>query len=273
MLDHGQLGPPTPAAQTPASSRRPSIAQIQMTTRSRLGSMNDTRPRRPSGLADSLSMSSLTMEEGNEDTPRSPTSSTQQPLRYSPSNDGIRRPSGPLRPFTNLPRGVLESLSMSALDDTEDESEEGAGDKSPQSSGAEQIPSSRQASLSMEAAAWLGRRLSDAVLAMTPDTLSPTDEEPANLDSAEHADQLPEESTTHFGSSGDLVAQLYANPKLAALRSPMGMKPILASTSKPQIQMSPPILANPKCSGYFLEPVGIRVHALEARSDDALIHR
>jgi len=69
-----------------------------------------------------------------------------------------------------------------------------------------------------------------------------------------------------FSHGSDLVAQLYANPKLAALRqtpSTLSMSPLgSASTSGSgggnpffKATFSPPILANPKCSGYFVEPM------------------
>jgi dual specificity phosphatase 12 len=60
----------------------------------------------------------------------------------------------------------------------------------------------------------------------------------------------------------DLAAQLHANPKLAALRSPGGlsMTPMTPLQAAPKAidksSISPPILMNPKCSGYFVEPVG-----------------
>jgi len=60
----------------------------------------------------------------------------------------------------------------------------------------------------------------------------------------------------------DLAAQLQANPKLAALRSPGGlsMTPMTPLQAAPKTidksSISPPILMNPKCSGYFVEPVG-----------------
>jgi dual specificity phosphatase 12 len=61
----------------------------------------------------------------------------------------------------------------------------------------------------------------------------------------------------------ELAAQLHSNPKLAALRSPGGlsmtpMTPLHAASAPRAIDkssISPPILMNPKCSGYFVEPV------------------
>jgi dual specificity phosphatase 12 len=57
----------------------------------------------------------------------------------------------------------------------------------------------------------------------------------------------------------DLAAQLHANPKLAALRSPSGLSMTPLNNAPRGIDkssISPPILMNPKCSGYFVEPVG-----------------
>ena len=97
---------------------------------------------------------------------------------------------------------------------------------------------------SLEIAKKLGRRMSDAMKS------SPMDTEPGQPPSKGEGD------TTHFASPGDLAAQLYANPKLAALRG-MAMSPLQTSNIKPSTVTSPPILANPKCSGYFVEPVSV----------------
>jgi dual specificity phosphatase 12 len=62
-----------------------------------------------------------------------------------------------------------------------------------------------------------------------------------------------------FQHGADLAAQLHANPKLAALRSPGGLSMTPLHTTPRGIDkssISPPILMNPKCSGYFVEPVG-----------------
>ena len=65
-------------------------------------------------------------------------------------------------------------------------------------------------------------------------------------------------------SPADLAAQLYANPKLAALRSPTigrAMSPGGGARERERererMPVSPPILMNNKCSGYFVEPVRI----------------
>ncbi|KDQ57108.1 hypothetical protein JAAARDRAFT_283993 [Jaapia argillacea MUCL 33604] len=49
----------------------------------------------------------------------------------------------------------------------------------------------------------------------------------------------------------DITAHLFTNPKLAALRSPTSL--LLGHGALRQTP--PPILANSKCSGYFLEPM------------------
>jgi dual specificity phosphatase 12 len=212
MLDHGQLGPPTPAlpSLSPATSRRPSA--------------NDrgTSSRRPSmslsgrALMESLSMSSLSMS----------------------------------------------SLSMSALD-TEDDHEL----DEPNNGHASDLPplrvdvkSLRSSSMSMEG---LGKDLSDAL-----DTSVATDEGPSTGTTAQsetvrvlspvHESQdtskvggppQPQPST-QYASPSDLAAELHSHPKLVALRTP----PSLSMTGI-RSMASPPILLNPKCSGYFVEPM------------------
>lgn len=302
MLDHGQLGPPTPAMNSPASSRRPSMndpiaRRPSIQTRSRLGSTttSDSRPRRPSllsfgGLSESLSMSALETEddpedEGGEVTAKpkrsgSLSESQSKPRRASGSGSGgdgnnARRPT--FRPFANLSPGLMQSLSMSALE-TEDEGDD--DDVSPDTqitpkqnsnqstttpqqqpeteteseSPVEIQPFKPPSSISIGAATILGRRLSDAVLASPTDTPSPELSPPPPPETSP-----PAHPPTSFISPSDLAAQLYANPKLAALRSPMSMTmtPFQGGRSSSPIQMpiSSPILANSKCSGYFVEPV------------------
>jgi len=74
-----------------------------------------------------------------------------------------------------------------------------------------------------------------------------------------HAPQSQSQAQTLGGSSfqhpSDLAAQLYANPKLAALRGPMPLSMTPIQPVRDKASISPPILANTKCSGYFVEPV------------------
>lgn len=211
MLDHGQLGPPTPAlpSLSPATSRRPSA--------------ND-RPssRRPSmilssrALMESLSMSSISMS----------------------------------------------SLSMSALDTEDDPESDGVENghaNDPPPSGVD-AKSTLPPSLSMEG---LGKDLSDALDAAVatdedPSTRTSTQSETVRVLSPVHESRdiskasgpPPPQPSTQYASPLDLAAELHSHPKLAALRTP----PSLSMTGI-RSAVSPPILMNPKCSGYFVEPM------------------
>jgi dual specificity phosphatase 12 len=94
--------------------------------------------------------------------------------------------------------------------------------------------------MSMEDAKLLGRSLSDAVLTPVGDK---TTHEPYTRE-AESGNERP------LVNPAELAARLYSNPKLTALKSPGP-----AGIPKNAVPISPPILANPKCSGYFVEPV------------------
>ncbi|KAG1843142.1 hypothetical protein DFJ58DRAFT_805018 [Suillus subalutaceus] len=204
MLDHGQLGPPTPAlpSLSPATSRRPSA--------------NDrgTSSRRPSmslgarALMESLSMSSLSMT----------------------------------------------SLSMSALDTEDDhESDEPKnGHTDDLSPPRVNVKSSRSSSMSMEG---LGKNLSDALDASVttdegPSTGTATQSETVRVLSSVHESQDTSKTGGPPQPPLDLAAELHSHPKLAALRMP----PSLSMTGI-RSPVSPPILMNPKCSGYFVEPM------------------
>ena len=285
MLDHGQLGPPTPAvAFSPATSRRPSTNEtaarrpsvsssrrpsggaLSMTaSRPRLGS--STGPTRPSpltpveassglsGLAASLSMSALDDEEGKSSGQESdhPTSQPVQPHKRRSSSFGNDLRSRLLAGLSGIP----SNLSMSALDSDDEESV-----------GSTIVPSVTPRTG--------GTSTADTAL---PPTLTPGNSgtNPENRESVPvptsgkgKSHVQPSLSTTSAGTGtlqhgADLAAQLHANPKLAALRSPGGlaMTPLnTASRVVDKSSISPPILMNPKCSGYFVEPVGRNVFAL-----------
>lgn len=75
-----------------------------------------------------------------------------------------------------------------------------------------------------------------------------------NLNSQSDAEQ----PTKDLESSSELATQVYANPKLADLQSLGGSMnaPTQSISCKQNISMdNTPILADPECSGYFLEPV------------------
>jgi dual specificity phosphatase 12 len=104
--------------------------------------------------------------------------------------------------------------------------------------GDELKPFSGQASdneIPIEAARAVGRKMSDSVI--------------ASKDFAPNGDDSS--APTVLASPADLAAQLYTNPKLAVLRSGQVGIPSNVPTSLP-------IIANPKCSGYFVEPVSSR---------------
>uniref|UniRef100_A0A0W0FZG5 protein-tyrosine-phosphatase n=1 Tax=Moniliophthora roreri TaxID=221103 RepID=A0A0W0FZG5_MONRR len=300
MLDHGQIGPATPASITPAASRRPSTnapasqlsrnPSLSMTpanlatstsrhpsmSRPRVGSSSDTRPRRPSGLGmGALSMSTLDGEkESSEPKDKESTSAessadstSERRLSGSDCRASGSRSSG-LRPFQNLTRTMMDSLSMSALETEDEESDD------------ENTPKRRHGvDGSADKSIQLGRRLSDAMIATSPavspstDTTEAASSPPIAKPNAD-GDSDPPLQAPHFASPTDLAAQLNANPKLAALKSPVSITPSgitplqtqgLGSTNQASAAPSPisriamppsaPILINPKCSGYFVEPM------------------
>ena len=272
MLDHGQLGPPTPAiALSPVSSRRPSThdsaarrssssssrrpsigalsGALSMTAmpRPRLGSTSGlTRPspftpvEGSNGLAGqvgSLSMSALEDDEIKSPIQESdpPTSLTQPQSRRAPSFGTDLRS----RLLAGLSLGIPSGLSMSALDSDDEDSADStpATVSTPRIPTADTTPSSHATETIVE----------------DPDSVPITNKSrppPASSTAAAGV------STLQHGA--DLAAQLHANPKLAGLRSSGGlaMTPLQTTTRAiDKASISPPILMNPKCSGYFVEPV------------------
>ena len=257
MLDHGQLGPATPAARSPASSRRPSALSSHRPSisqaRPHISAVTDSRPRRPSLLSfgDSLSMSAL---DTGEDALAVDGETTAKP-KHSPSPTALTssltrrvsvdRPT--LRNLTHMSGDPL--LSMSALEDSDDDD---VADMTGRTSYIH-----NPASISDETARILGRRMSDAMLSSPVEVKTRFSEKGDDQQDTSEDDRpsIPEHHPpTYLASPAELAAQLHANPKLAALRSPMAMTP-LQSASKTTSPISPPILMNPKCSGYFVEPV------------------
>jgi dual specificity phosphatase 12 len=270
MLDHGQLGPPTPAialspvssrrpsthetaARRPSSSssRRPSVGGLSMTAmpRPRLGSTSGlTRPspftpvEGSNGLAGQvglLSMSALEDDEIKSPIQESdpPTSSTSQPQSRRATSFGTDLRS---RLLAGLSLGIPSGLSMSALDSDDDESADStpATVATPRTGGiqtADTTPSSH-----------------------TTETIV---EDPDSVPITNRSRPPPTSSTAGVSTlqhGADLAAQLHANPKLAGLRSGgLAMTPLQTTTRViDKASISPPILMNPKCSGYFVEPVG-----------------
>ncbi|KAH9946860.1 hypothetical protein B0H21DRAFT_778859 [Amylocystis lapponica] len=204
MLDHGQLGPATPASAitfSPAGSRRPSMHDVKPLAAS---SMLEGRPLAPLTPLTSISppMSRRPSSHDPSTRPRLGSTSDTRPLRSSLLA---------LNGAAQLGQELSDSLSESALEG-EDEDEEGDEAQNPQ----------------------------EIVRPRTRSSAAP--EQPSGIS-----------------------PMLYANPKLAALRSPpaLNMTPLSASGAGSssnggpglKTQFSPPILANPKCSGYFVEPM------------------
>ena len=266
MLDHGQLGPATPAFMTPAASRRPSEPSVTQSAQAVVGNgtkkRRSSRPRLSFGnsiLGDSLAMSTIEHNGSEKRIVEEPRNGSEMDETSSArNNSGADR----LRNFRNFSRGMMDtSLSMSSA--VADDDDEGENDR---------LPDHIQA----EAAKLLGRRLSDAVITSAPESVKDvpstigqhigiSESSVADTNTTMAISQEP--MTTHLISPADLAAQLFAHPKLAALRSPsFGSSSIPVSSSlaatRPKPLVSEPIIVNPKCSGYFVEPVSrfIRIH-------------
>ncbi|KAH9478381.1 Dual specificity protein phosphatase MPK-4 [Psilocybe cubensis] len=244
MLDHGQLGPATPAIGTPASvspavSRRPSGSSGQGSLRPLI------RPSISSGLTDSLAMSSI------QEHP-----STEQKLDLSSSQQ----------------ESNSTSASTFALE-TEEDADEPTAVGSPLSLKVN-ADGTAAADISIHKSEILGRQLSDAVISTIDDRnahLSRRNSHhkvPSDAAVVESPMELPDttiEQPSRLISPSDLSAQLFSNPKLAGLRSPtLPSQSTLSNNSvKGSTPVSAPILVNPQCSGYFVEPMGWMEHFLE----------
>ncbi|KAF8137555.1 hypothetical protein EV363DRAFT_1318315 [Boletus edulis] len=252
MLDHGQLGPATPAlpSLSPAASRRPSndffpgpgppsrrsSISLRLTisrrpsmtqSRSRLNSASNVADGRPAvltalggrGLLESLSMSALETEEDDADA--SDASDADMPT--TSSHQG------------STSTGTTSTAVAAAL-----------GSSSRRPSGSD-VRLFRPSPLSMEG---IGRDLSQALEeSMTSDaTASP--EEPTHRAPSPSVDITITKPTASPSPGADLAAQLSSNPALRAAAS-LSMTGLNGSRAA----LSPPILMNPKCSGYFVEPM------------------
>ncbi|KAG6377395.1 hypothetical protein JVT61DRAFT_15191 [Boletus reticuloceps] len=242
MLDHGQLGPATPAlpSLSPAPSRRPS---------------NDFFP----GPGSSSRCPSISL---NVTISRRPSMTQSRSRPNSASNVADGRPAV----LTALGgRGLLESLSMSALETEEDDadmptasSHQGStstgttstaaaaalGSSSRRPSGSDVRPF-RPSPLSMEG---IGRDLSQALEESLSSDATASPEEPTHRAPSPSVDITITKPIASPPPGGDLAAQLSSNPKFAASLSMTGLNGSRAA-------LSPPILINPKCSGYFVEPM------------------
>ncbi|CDO77073.1 hypothetical protein BN946_scf184473.g17 [Trametes cinnabarina] len=252
MLDHGQLGPPTPAVLSAASSRRPS--------------MNDTKPLSPlaSGTPSARRASSSGSKPVLQGPPPviSPTSTSRRPSMHDMpprSRLGSITENRPLKSSllaldsmsAQIGQEASDSLSESAID------EDSSGDEPPKSDDGADSEDEEKANApsATEGGVEAAAEKADVV------TPLPSQRPPLSVSSS-------------FVHPSDLAAQLASHPKLAALRPPAGLamtpasggasptrsvpqSPGLANAKSPNYfaSISPPILVNPKCSGYFVEPM------------------
>ena len=279
MLDHGQLGPPTPAvALSPATSRRPSThdaaARRPSSSSSRrpsTGALGMSRPRlgsssgptRPfsltpidggsglSAMTTSLSTSAVDDDDGKsvgQESDLQTGQATQPQHRHSSFGTDLRS-----RLLAGLSLGTPSNVSMSALDSDDEESV-----------GSTTAPSMTMTSPRTGSVATADTAPSPNPTSGTSETIS---ENSNTTPTTGKGRPLPASSATSAGGvtfqhGADLAAQLQSNPKLAALRPPGGlsMTPLTPLQIGPKTidksSISPPILMNPKCSGYFVEPVG-----------------
>jgi dual specificity phosphatase 12 len=268
-------------------SRQPSAGQLRsrVNSRSDSGAISLANFRR--GLNDQLSMSALDADD--DDRSSDPISRRPSIGQAAQSRDNSLEDKSPLS-IADLGRGLSESLSMSALDTDDDDCAHTTGARRP-SGGQLRSRVNSRGDHHPSAVTGLGRRLSDSLSMSALDTdddddhhidlaqvqgrygVSTSDNRPARPSPLhEKSDPIPENAKESVEASrspapvvvsiparaptlsvnpSDLAAQLHSHPKLAGLRSPRLMSQMQAIMNP----ISPPILVNPKCSGYFVEPV------------------
>ncbi|KAL1946229.1 hypothetical protein VTO73DRAFT_15356 [Trametes versicolor] len=251
MLDHGQLGPPTPAVLSAAPSRRPS--------------MNDAKPLSPltTGLPTARRASSSGSKPGIQ-SPMSPISGTsRRPSMHDilpRSRLGSITENRPLKTSlialdsmsAQIGQEVSDAISDSAID------EDSSGDEPPKSDEPGSEDEAPNASETSATTAATGEATAEKADKVTP---LPSQRPPISVSSS-------------YIHPSDLAAQLASHPKLAALRVPSGLamtptagvsSPTRTAPQSPGVAniksanyfapVSPPLLINPKCSGYFVEPM------------------
>ncbi|KAM6503317.1 hypothetical protein JOM56_000260 [Amanita muscaria] len=252
MLDHGQLGPPTPAVLSPATSRRSSTNQPTTIRRPSIPSgqtrntaANDPRARRLSllglgGLGGSLSMSALDSAVSDDE------SDHGAPTNASHFGDMKRRLSGTKTPpslpqITETPKETSPTVELSAEKQV---NQEGLSTNGEEKAEKDVSVDSHAAGIQtwMETARLIGRRMSNTII-------TPAGDKKPEANGGVDGGGPDKPQMTSLISPTELAAQLYSNPKLAALRTPSGVG---APKTTP---ISPPILLNAKCSGYFVEPM------------------
>ncbi|PIL23615.1 hypothetical protein GSI_14928 [Ganoderma sinense ZZ0214-1] len=262
MLDHGQLGPPTPTVLSAATSRRPS--------------MNDPKPLSP--LA------------SGAPAPRRASASGVKPLIQGPppsaSSGTSRRPSmhdshshprlGSINEvLENRPvRSALLELNSAAAQvghSASDLLSESAVDEDTDSETESTANTSKQPPSVPEPVEPTG--VPSAIPPSVDKPATPSAASPETVDKVTSLSTPRTASSSSFAHPSDLAAQLASHPKLAALRLPgglsmtplapaAGVSPARSAPQSPGLasfkstnSFAPPILANPKCSGYFVEPM------------------
>ncbi|KAH9833166.1 uncharacterized protein C8Q71DRAFT_192483 [Rhodofomes roseus] len=325
MLDHGQVGPTTPAF-TPVASRRPSsslhdapvrpfapLTPVKSPPSSRRPSMNDSRPaissplsptgsRRPSmndGSARPVGLAALTpmtpiSTPGPAPMSRRPSGSNYEPQTRSRLGSNVdTRPLKSsllaLQGAAQFGQDISDELSESAVEGSDDEEEEAPNPPNtafprPETDGdawadppsaatsptAASNPSSTSRDLNVKSLSLGGSMPSPPALSTSP---SASSAEPLRAIPPSLARQFSSSSGTPLMHGSDLAAQLSNNPKLAGLRSPTsGLNMTAMTPSSPgagasangaspvgrggsALNISPPLLANNTCSGYFVEPM------------------
>ena len=266
MLDHGQLGPPPPTVLSAAVSRRPS--------------MNDPKPLSPlaSGAPAPRRASSSGVKPLIQGPPPSASSGTSRRPSVHDSHSRSRLGSinevvqnRPVRAAllelnsaaAEVGHSASDLLSESAVDeDSESESESTTNTS-------KRPPSTEEAIEPTGLPSGISPSASNLDKPMTPSVTFETADKVTSLSSQ----RSPPSSS--FAHPSDLAAQLASHPKLAALRLPGGLSmtplaptggvsPARSAPQSPGLTsvksanyFAPPILANPKCSGYFVEPVSV----------------
>ncbi|KAG8689424.1 hypothetical protein FRC08_010949, partial [Ceratobasidium sp. 394] len=288
MMDHSQAGPATPvsvagsAAGSAAASRRPSVSEVTATTNGlQLSSMTPASPRRlsipnpPRPIRRSSLSQSMTPGGGVLGNGLAPLSSIA-PVDND-SNGYITHPDR--RP------SIIAAEAIKKLEDDDEDDGDAGEDEQKLPSGA--ITGSGRSPHSARTAAIIGgvaaRRGKPHHIALTgirkePELpRTPADEVMPGLDAARAIDpsvaqavaaqeqemEIEMSQSVPASPAYQHPADLYAGlpPKLAALRRPSvaqafkssgltGMTPLSASPAP-----SPPLMFNPKCSGYFVEPL------------------
>lgn len=244
-MDHGQLSPPTPASLSRAPSfgeaargrRNSALSGLKMSKLDGEGPPSDSeRPStsnsRKASLSGGLSGGLLKMTSMAPAVDNNEVENNESPARssYFPANSRSPSLSSANRPA--LPAGFTMTAMKppqddSALDDSDDEEENEPVN--------EDAPSDEEARAGGEPAVGADEGLSTSPLPPTPMLLSPS----------EISAQLPTS-----------LAALRRSSLLAALQSSAPLKPSQRSSrSNSHGSGMVPILLNPACSGYFIEPV------------------